>query len=66
MKRTIVYPILAFLILLSCNNVNQSKGNNNQAMATANDTLIAKNGYSEVNGIKMYYEIYGQGERLKS
>ncbi len=23
-----------------------------------------KNGYSEVNGIKMYYEIYGQGEPL--
>jgi alpha-beta hydrolase superfamily lysophospholipase len=64
MKRTIVYPILAFLILSSCNNVSQPKENNNQAMATVNDTLIAKNGYSEVNGIKMYYEIYGQGEPL--
>jgi len=26
--------------------------------------LISKNGYSEVDGIKMYYEIYGQGEPL--
>jgi len=26
--------------------------------------LIPQKGYSEVNGIKMYYEIYGQGETL--
>jgi len=30
----------------------------------ANDTLISKHGYSEVNGINMYYEIYGQGKPL--
>ncbi|WP_246254493.1 alpha/beta fold hydrolase [Pedobacter foliorum] len=31
---------------------------------TKNDTLTSKNGHSEVNGIKMYYEIYGQGKPL--
>src|ERR1700732_671147 len=64
MKRTIVYSVLALLILSSFNKVNQSEENSNQIKATANDTLISKNGYSEVNGIKMYYEIYGQGKPL--
>lgn len=31
---------------------------------TTDDTLTSQNGYSEVNGIKMYYEIYGQGKPL--
>ena len=48
MKRTIVYAVLALLILSSF----------------AGDTLIPKQGYSEVNGIKMYYEIYGEGKPL--
>lgn len=33
-------------------------------MVTADNSLIFKNGYSEVNGLKMYYEIYGQGKPL--
>lgn len=33
-------------------------------MEKANENLNFKNGYSEVNGIKMYYEIYGQGQPL--
>jgi pimeloyl-ACP methyl ester carboxylesterase len=53
MKRIIVYVFLTGLILSSCNNVNQVK-----------DTLVSKKGYSEVNGIKMYYEIYGEGKPL--
>lgn len=64
MKRTIVYSVLALLILSSFNNVNQSEENNILIRAAVNDTLISKNGYSEVNGIKMYYEIYGQGKPL--
>ena len=49
MKKTIVYAVLALLLLSSFKNVNQP---------------ISKNGYSEVNGIKMYYEIHGQGKPL--
>ncbi len=64
MKRTIVYTILSLLLLSSFNVINQSEEDSNPIKATANDTLIYKNGYSEVNGIKMYYEIYGQGEPL--
>lgn len=33
-------------------------------VTTTSDSLIFKNGYSEVNGLKMYYEIYGQGNPL--
>ena len=34
-------------------------------MATpTNDSLPFKSGYSDVNGIKMYYEIYGEGKPL--
>lgn len=33
-------------------------------MATTNDSLTFKSGYSDVNGLKMYYEIYGQGKPL--
>ena len=29
-----------------------------------NDSFSIKNGYSEVNGLRMYYEIYGQGKPL--
>jgi pimeloyl-ACP methyl ester carboxylesterase len=31
---------------------------------TTSDSSTFKNGYSEVNGLKMYYEIYGQGKPL--
>jgi pimeloyl-ACP methyl ester carboxylesterase len=62
MKRTIVYAVLALLISSSCNNVHQSE--RNTIKASVQDTLISQNGYSEVNGIKMYYEIYGQGKPL--
>ncbi len=33
-------------------------------MNTTSDSLSFKNGYSEVNGLKMYYEIYGHGKPL--
>ena len=28
------------------------------------DTPVFKSGYSDVNGLKMYYEIHGQGKPL--
>src|SRR3978361_756494 len=33
-------------------------------MITKTDNLIFKSGYSNVNGLKMYYEIYGEGKPL--
>ncbi len=64
MKKIIIYSVLALFIFSSCNSAKQSEENSNQMKAAAKDTLTSKNGYSEVNGIKMYYEIYGQGKPL--
>ena len=36
----------------------------NQDDVQFKDSISFKSGYSEVNGLKMYYEIYGQGEPL--
>lgn len=36
----------------------------NHTKETTIDSLAVKRGYSDVNGIKMYYEIYGQGKPL--
>jgi pimeloyl-ACP methyl ester carboxylesterase len=64
MKKTIIYAIVTVLLLSSFKNVIPSANNSIQVKTITNDTLISKNGYSEVNGIKMYYEIYGQGKPL--
>lgn len=63
MKRTIILFALALLTLISCNQPAQPEGENNK-LNTTGDSLAFKNGYSEVNGIRMYYEIYGQGKPL--
>jgi pimeloyl-ACP methyl ester carboxylesterase len=60
MKRTIIFFALTILILASCN---ESRTNKN-TVDTKIDSLAFKNGYSEVNGLKMYYEIYGEGKPL--
>jgi len=64
MKTTIVYTVLVMLSLASCKNTNHAGAHLDQTKATANDSLVSHNGYSEVNGINMYYEIYGQGKPI--
>lgn len=64
MKNAILYSVLVFMFLSSCNSIKHSEKNTNQIKIDVNDTLIYKKGYSEVNGIKMYYEIYGDGKPL--
>ncbi|WP_268224352.1 alpha/beta fold hydrolase [Sinomicrobium oceani] len=63
MKRTIILCALVLLTLTSCNHTPESKGEN-KVQTTPNGTLTFRNGHSEVNGIKMYYEIYGMGDPL--
>lgn len=60
MKRTIIF-ILALMATSLIGYANLSKDADNQSNVVSNDTSFFKNGYSEVNGIKMYYEIHGQG-----
>lgn len=61
MKQTIIYFALIIFTLTFCN----AQINKKQKMATTtSDSLTFKSGYSDVNGLKMYYEIYGQGKTL--
>ena len=63
MKHTILYLSFAILYLASCNNKNNKM--ENEKTSTPNDTSYFKSGYSNVNGIKMYYEVHGdKGEFL--
>ncbi|MDP4207825.1 MAG: alpha/beta hydrolase [Bacteroidota bacterium] len=62
MKQTITFLILSFLALTSCNE--KGKNTTTSKMEKSTDSFNFKCGYSEVNGLKMYYEIYGQGKLL--
>lgn len=61
MTQAINYFAFIILILTSCNEKTEKL---NSMEATISDSLTFKTGYSEVNGLKMYYEIYGQGKPL--
>jgi pimeloyl-ACP methyl ester carboxylesterase len=64
MKRTILYSAGALLALALFTNANLSDKNMHRMNTTAKDSLNSQRGYSEVNGLKMYYEIYGEGKPL--
>lgn len=64
MKNTILFLVLALLTFASCNSVTRQESNTAQTSAKTSDSLMFQSGYSEVNGLKMYYEIYGQGKPL--
>src|SRR5690242_10184167 len=53
---------LCILLSIACNNKERTKTKN--TIITGPDSMNYKTGYADVNGIKMYYEIYGQGEPL--
>jgi len=60
MKQTIIFA-LTILLLTSCNHQTEKT---THSMATTTDSLTFKSGYSDVNGLKMYYEIHGHGKPL--
>ncbi len=64
MKKITAYAFAMLLTLSSFAKVNSSAKSFHHVCVPLNDTLMLQNGYSEVNGIKMYYEIYGQGKPL--
>jgi pimeloyl-ACP methyl ester carboxylesterase len=57
----ILLPALIALIILSCNSSNNETINSNKKeMQQTQDSI----GYAPVNGLKMYYEIHGEGTPL--
>ena len=62
MKQTLIHLILSIFILTSCTNTKTET--TKKSMPNTKETALPKSGYSNVNGIKMYYEIYGQGKPL--
>ncbi|GAB1444808.1 hypothetical protein MASR2M41_04340 [Flammeovirgaceae bacterium] len=64
MKRTIVCAIVTVFAWTSCRNNTQPTEKDSQPKPEAMNTLDFKRGYSDVNGLRMYYEIYGQGKPL--
>lgn len=59
MKRTVVLTALAVLMLIS--SLNRAAGQRRNPTKSPSTPKVAsfKNGYSEVNGLKMYWEIHG-------
>ena len=62
MKQKIIYFGLTFFALISCNK-NKSETKSMESVKVENK-LTFESGYSDVNGLKMYYEIYGEGKPL--
>ncbi|NLR82527.1 alpha/beta fold hydrolase [Chitinophaga eiseniae] len=60
MKTFTIYIAAAWLLLSSFNNIRQVS----TTPPSTKDSLPNKYGYADVNGIKMYYEIYGEGKPL--
>lgn len=61
MNRIIVFFTLTLFVFTSCN---EQKAEANEMKIATTDKLSFSSGYSEVNGLKMYYEICGQGKPL--
>lgn len=62
MKRKLRSLILILSTLTACNSTNKEQ--EEKMMGTTSENIKMTNGYSEVNGLKMYYEIYGEGDPL--
>jgi pimeloyl-ACP methyl ester carboxylesterase len=61
MKQIGLILTLTIFLLTSCN---AQKNKQQKVAMETKSSLTFKIGYSEVNGLKMYYEIYGQGKPL--
>lgn len=64
MKLTIAFLAFATLTLTSCDEDKKTKTTASSMESSINGSLSSERGYSEVNGLKMYYEIYGEGKPL--
>ena len=63
MKQITAFFLFTILTFASCNENRNTKIPNNN-MATTTGAPNVTSGYADVNGLKMYYEIYGEGKPL--
>lgn len=64
MKKAIIYAAMVAFTLSSCNNAAQRVEKNDPIKSETKNALHFRNDYADVNGLKMYYEIYGHGKPL--
>jgi pimeloyl-ACP methyl ester carboxylesterase len=64
MKKVIICFGLTTLTLASCNENSTTKNQTDNMAVIKTGSVNFKNGYADVNGLKMYYEIYGEGKPL--
>jgi pimeloyl-ACP methyl ester carboxylesterase len=64
MKHTLLFALATSLLLNSCSNHRSTESPETLMATTTPDSLPFKSGYSNINGINMYYEIHGQGKPL--
>ncbi|HYG37682.1 MAG TPA: alpha/beta hydrolase [Cytophagales bacterium] len=64
MRNKMIYFALTVLCLTSCNSNNTERAEEQNLTKSTVDSIKFKSDYSEVNGIKMYYEIHGTGVPL--
>jgi pimeloyl-ACP methyl ester carboxylesterase len=63
MNKTFFFSFFGLLLMNACN-TSQNPTKDKQHNMTHTDSTNFKSGYSMVNGIKIYYEIYGEGKPL--
>ena len=64
MKLKMILFALATAVLISCGIKTQQTDNAEDMTITMKDSVSHQSGYSDVNGLSMYYEIYGEGKPL--
>lgn len=64
MKKASILCIVMCLALAACTTNNQNESQSMTTEQQKRSSITFTSGYSEVNGIKMYYEIYGEGKPL--
>lgn len=64
MKNIRIGTMAILLAVASCNKTTPAGENMNHQKTPVTDSMVVQKGYAEVNGISMYYEIYGQGKPL--
>ena len=62
MNRNLLYLTLSILTWTACND-NKKEPTTHLTNSTT-EKIEMKSGYSEVNGLNMYYEIYGKGKPI--